>query len=260
MTTRGAQALRTAPFAAGLLISACIAFWAPSPASSGTYNPGRIDFDLKCYIVGQHPTVNVLGSKFAPGASLVVQIKESESSDLPLQSFPVSADAAGAFTVSVPNPGQDRSVVVGDGSDPGMSLAFATLKAAKFEAGYYDGTPFAKPTRVKSLRVLFGSGFEGGQQDARGTSNFYLHRVAPGGKAKTELISRLRTCGYGGTNRHEGRAMFKGSAPVKPGKWKFQYDTKRKYKSSTKHKVVLRLRVSKGGVVTPREQTRAGKL
>lgn len=251
---------RTFTLAIAALVSTCIALSASSAVSASK----QISFDRSCYIAVEHPTVTVNGSGFAPGANLALNLQKWVKSDKKtLQLFPVTADATGAFSMSFPNPGEDRIVTVSDASEPDLDLSTKTLKATKFEAGYKDGMNRKGPTRAKDFMVLFGSGFAGGQQGPRGsgkTGKLYLHRVAPGGSARTEMLSHLRTCGFGGTNQVTGHPLFKGGGKVRVGKWKFQFDTKSAYKAGTNQKIVLRLKVSKSGIVTPGEQTKAGKI
>jgi hypothetical protein len=230
------------------------------PAAAESLNSGKIEFDKRCYIVGQHPTVTVTGSSFDPGVSLQFQLKKG---DAVVRTTPVTADAAGGFSLSVPNPGEQLSAeVIEAGSD--LQLAAKTLKATKFEAGYKFGVPHSGPTRVKDYMVLFGSGFAGGQQGTRGSGeagSLYLHRVGPNGKARTETLSTLQPCGFGGTNRVSGRPLFLGGGPkakVEPGRWQFQFDTRSRYGRSTKQRIVLTLRVNDKGVVKPGEQTKVG--
>jgi hypothetical protein len=180
-----------------------------------------------------------------------------------VRTTPVTTDAAGGFTLTVPNPGETTSAEVTEpGSD--LQLASKTLKATKFEAGYKFGVPHRGPTRVKDFMVLFGSGFAGGQQGTRGSGEagtLYLHRVGPDGKVRTEELSTLQPCGFGGTNRVSGRPLFKGGgfkAKFAAGQWHFQYDTRPRYAKSTKQKIVLTLRVSAKGTVKPGEQTKTG--
>jgi hypothetical protein len=170
----------------------------------------------------------------------------------------LSTDAAGGFTLSIPNPGEEVFAEVVDAS--GIQLASKTLKATKFQAGYIFGVPHHGPTHVKDYMVLSGSGFAGGQQGTRGgPQRLYLHRVGPDGTARTELISLLRPCGFGGTNRVSGRPLFRGGGPkakFAPGRWTFQFDTSLRYSQATKQKIALRLRVNRKGIVTPGEQTK----
>lgn len=257
---RSARFARSSAIALVLVVVTCVALATPGPASAS----GNIEFDLSCYVVGEHPTVTVTGAGFIPSSTLSLNLEKWVSGDKQVvQSFPLTVDAAGAFTLAFSNPGEERIVTVSEASEPDVPLVTKTLKATKFEAGYVNGTNRKGPTRVKSNMVLFGRGFAGGQQGTRGsgeTASLYLHRVAPGGAVRTELLSRLQPCGVGGTNRVSGRALFKGSASVKAGKWKFQYDTEAKYKTATKQKIVLWLKVSKRGIVKPGEQTKVGKL
>jgi hypothetical protein len=144
------------------------------------------------------------------------------------QTIPVTTDAAGGFSLSLPNPGE--------------SVFTEVLDA--------DGIQ---------------RGFAGGQQGTRGSqeaASLYLHRVGPNGKAKTEHLSALQPCGFGGTNRVSGRPLFAGGGPtakMQAGRWQFQFDTSSRYRTSAKQKIVLRLRVSDSGVVTPGEQTKVGR-
>jgi hypothetical protein len=230
------------------------------PAAAESLNSGRIEFDKSCYVVGEHPTVTVTGSSFDPGASLQFQLKKGEAV---VRTVSVTADAAGGFSLSVPNPGEEVSAeVIETGYD--IQLASRTLKATKFQAGYRFGLPHSGRTRVKDNMVLFGSGFAGGQQGTRGSGeagSLYLHRVGPNGKARTERLSTLQPCGFGGTNRVTGRALFLGGgakAKVQPGRWRFQFDTKSRYGKSTKQRIVLTLRVDGKGIVKPGEQTKTG--
>jgi hypothetical protein len=240
----------------GMLAVAGLAL-AAAPALSQGIQTGKIEFDKRCYIVGEHPTVTVTGSSFAPDTSLQLVLKKRNA---PAQTLPVTTDAAGGFTLSVPNPGEEVSTEVVDAS--GLQLADKTLKATKFQAGYTFGVPHRGPTRVKDTMVISGSGFAGGQQGTRGgPESLYLHRVGPGGKTRTELLSLLRPCGFGGTNRVTGRPLFQGGGPkarFDSGRWTFQFDTSSRYSKSTKQKIVLRLRVSRKGIVTPGEQTKIG--
>jgi hypothetical protein len=232
------------------------------PAAAESINNGKIEFDKSCYVVGEHPTVTVTGSSFDPGLSLQFQLK---TRDAVVQTVAVTTDAAGGFSLSVPNPGETVSAEV---REPGSedALASKTLKATRFEAGYKFGGPHPGPTRVKDFMVLFGSGFAGGQQGTRGSKeagSLYLHRVGPDGKARTELLSTLQPCGFGGTNRVSGRPLFRGGGPkakVTPGRWHFQFDTKSRYGKSTKQKIVVTLRVDRKGIVKPGEQTKVGTL
>jgi hypothetical protein len=230
------------------------------PAAAESTNGGRIAFDKSCYVVGEHPSVTVTGSSFDPNLNLELRLKKG---DAVVQTTAVTTDAAGGFTLSVANPGETLFAEVTEaGSD--LQLAGKTLKATKFEAGYKFGVPHHGPTRVKDFMVLFGSGFAGGQQGTRGSGEagtLYLHRVGPDGKARTEELSRLQPCGFGGTNRVSGRPLFKGGgfkAKFAAGQWHFQYDTRPRYAKSTKQKIVLTLRVSAKGTVKPGEQTKTG--
>jgi hypothetical protein len=230
------------------------------PAAAESLNSGKIEFDKSCYVVGEHPTVTVTGSSFDPGLSLQLLLKRR---DTVVRTIPVTSDAAGGFSLSLGNPGEELFAEVTEpGSD--LQLAGKTLKATKFQAGYKFGTPHKGPTRVKDTMVLSGSGFAGGQQGTRGsgeTASLYLHRVGPNGKVRTEKLSTLQPCGFGGTNRVSGRALFLGGGPkakVEPGQWRFQYDTSSRYAKSTKQKIVLTLRVNGKGIVKPGEQTKVG--
>jgi hypothetical protein len=223
---------------------------------------GNIAFDKACYIVGKDPTATMTGSSFAPNASIEVVLKNRETV---VQDTPLTTDAAGGFTLSLPNPGVPVSAEVldaGNGDLQGVQLAAKTLNATKFEAGYTFGVPHRGPTRVKDTMVLAGSGFAGGQQSPRGgPESLYLHRVGPRGYLRTELLSKVRTCGFGGTNRVTGRALFLGGGPkakFAPGRWTFQFDTSSRYRRSTKEKIALRLRVTRRGTVTPGEHTKVG--
>jgi hypothetical protein len=231
------------------------------PAAAESLNSGKLEFDKSCYIVGEHPSVRVTGSSFDPGVSLQLQLKKR---DAVVRTVPVTADAAGGFSLSVPNPGEELFAEVTEtGSD--LQLAGKTLKATKFQAGYKFGFPHSGSTRVKDNMVLFGSGFAGGQQGTRGSGeagSLYLHRVRPNGKAQTEKLSTLQPCGFGGTNRVSGRPLFAGGGPkakFQPGRWQFQFDTRSRYGKSTKQKIVLTLRVNGKGVVNPGEQTKVGR-
>jgi hypothetical protein len=229
------------------------------PAVAQSANRGKIEFDKSCYVVGEHPAVVVTGSGFDAGASLQFRLKNRDDV---VRTVPVTADAAGGFSLTVPNPGVERFAEVTDAADPDLQLASRTLKATTFQAGYKFGVPHKGPTRVKDNMVLSGSGFAGGQQGTRGsgeTQSLYLHRVGPDGKARTEKLSTLQPCGFGGTNRVSGRALFHGGGPkakFAPGRWRFQFDTKPRYGKSAKQKIVLTLRVNGKGIVTPGEQTK----
>lgn len=234
---------------------------AGAPTSTQAISAGKIEFDKSCYLVSEDPTVPVTGSGFDPGASLQLVLKPGQGSSRPaLQTLPITTDPAGGFKLSVPNPGQEVFAEVDDAS--GDQIAGKTLKATKFMAGYHFGLPHKGPTRVKDIMVLSGSGFAGGQQGTRGgPERLYLHRVGPDGRARTELLSLLRPCGFGGTNRVTGRALFLGGGPkakVDPGRWVFQFDTKAGYSKATKQKIALTLRVDRAGIVKPGEQTKIG--
>ena len=237
-----------------LLLALCGA-----PASAQDINTGKLAFDKACYVVGEHPTVTVTGSSFSPGASLALVLKKFTTV---VQTLPVTTDAAGGFTLSIPNPGEELSAEVLDPS--GLQLAAKTLKATKFMAGYKFGFPHKGPTHVKDVMVLSGIGFGGGQQGTRGSGevgSLYLHRVGPDRKVRTEMLSRLQPCGLGGTNRVSGRALFLGGGPnakFAPGRWLFQYDTSSRFSKKTKQKIQLTLRVDRKGVVRPGEQTKIG--
>lgn len=250
----------------GLLAIGALAF-ASSTAADESLDPGKIEFDKSCYIVGEHPTVTVTGSSFAPGVSLQFLLKKwtgegTGRSLAVVQTIAVTADAAGGFSLSVPNPGEELFAEVTNAD--GIQLASKTLKSTKFQAGYKFGLPHSGPTRVKDNMVLSGSGFAGGQQGTRGSGeagSLYLHRVGPNGKARTEKLSTLQPCGFGGTNRVSGRALFLGGgtkAKVKSGRWHFQFDTRSRYRKSTKQRIVLTLRVNSKGIVKPGEQTKVG--
>jgi hypothetical protein len=226
-----------------------------SPAAS--LDTGKIEFDKLCYVVGQHPIVTVTGSSFAPGASLQFALKKG---DAPVHTHSVTTNAAGGFVLSIPNPGEWLSAEVTDAD--GATLATKTLRVTQFRAGYRFGLPHKGPTRVKDYITYFGEGFAGAQQGTRGgPEQLYLHRVGPNGKARTELVSAVRGCGFGGTNRVTGRPLFAGGGPkakFAPGRWLFQFDTSARYSKAAKQKIVLTLRVDGKGVVKPGEQTKVG--
>jgi hypothetical protein len=198
---------RSSALAAALALAAAI----PAAASAA-----QIQTDRSCY-QDNTGTVAVSGNGFEPNQPYQVTLDGQ-----PLPNGTGTTDAAGGIAGSFPTPELDRSSVHAYtlGIVQGANAPTTSFSVTPFLADFTPGSGNPKTLRVRFK--VFGFGL------VDSNPNVYLHYVRPNHKLKRTIkLGRAQgVCGQ--IKRTARKKLFPFHA--ERGKWKLQFDTRRKYR------------------------------
>jgi hypothetical protein len=243
-----------------------------------------LDPDRTCYVAGKNDTVTINGSGFAPNMTFTAysgdQPGPEEGDDLNLNINGTTGPDGGIHfsfpTYKLEYGGRYSPTITVRSDDQNSSASFyaeTKVRMTSYAAGFYAFQKFgggklnkfavlnspsnANPSASASgkVRAYYKDkfnffGYAWGEGTLPSTPAYmFVHYVDPRGKnTRDEPMAAVRACGEAETL--SGHFLFRGLKKPKPGLWRFQFDTSKRYSPNTKQARSVYVKVDRKGYAT----------